>query len=334
MTPQDLELFGNLPKDEQQLREQLEQGQLNRLFDSVFKFVVCKNEESPIFLDLANAFVFPNGEYEFKKIRLIDREKSPTRIKGKGSRLDALAILDDDQINLEVQIGYESGFKKRSLLYWSLVHSEQLNRGDLYSKIARTISVNILGFDQFKNSAGFRRSFSVRDDESGERLNDDLLIIYLELQKYLRICAQPRNKLEDWMAYFAGKGGREMEQIAEREPMIAEALDREKLFLMSEEQRLAYILDWKQMMDEADREYRLRERDAQLQERDYQLKEVDRQLQERDHQLKEADQKLTSAKYDNSIEIARRFLSNGIPPEIVARNTDLSLKEVQDLADK
>jgi hypothetical protein len=35
------------------------------------------------------------------------------------------------------------------------------------------------------------------------------------------------------MAYFAGKGGSEMETIAEREPMIAEALDREKLFTMT-----------------------------------------------------------------------------------------------------
>jgi hypothetical protein len=48
VAPQNLELFWDLPKDERQLLEQLEQGHLNRLFDSVFKFVVCKNEESPI----------------------------------------------------------------------------------------------------------------------------------------------------------------------------------------------------------------------------------------------------------------------------------------------
>ena len=294
------------PKTERQLQEDWEKGKINRLFDSVFKFIFCKERSMALFIDMANAFVFPNHERAFRSARLIDREQSPLRIKGKGSRLDVVAIMDDfDQINLEVQVGYESDFLKRVLVYWSLVHGGQLNRGDQYRKIARTISVNILGYEQFPNKpeADFRSSFSIRDDATGEQLSDDLQMIFMELGKYERINQEPRNKMDGWMAYFAGKGGREMVQIAEREPMIAEALDREKLFLSDRDQRLAYLLDWKQMMDEADKDARLRE-----------AKE----------KQKKAEEKLAVA--------AKLCLASGIAPDIVAKNLQLSLEEVQNLA--
>jgi predicted transposase/invertase (TIGR01784 family) len=298
------------PETEQQLHEEIEQGRVHRLFDSVFKFVFCKEEISPIFLDLANALVFPNNNGAFKKARLVDREKSPLRIKGKGFRLDVLAVMDDGgQINLEIQTGYKPGFLKRSLIYWGLVHSEQLSSGDPYKKIARTISVNLLGYDQFPNKPDFWNSFSVRDDKSGEKLNDDLLMIFLEIPKYERNCIGSQSKMYDWMAYFAGKGGREMEQIAEREPMISEALDREKLFLMDKEQRLAYILDWKHMMDEANM--------------DANLREAEEKRKEAEGKRREAEGKLAFA--------AKNFLADGISPDKVAKNLGLSLEEVQNL---
>jgi predicted transposase/invertase (TIGR01784 family) len=270
-----------------------------------------------LFIDMANAFVFPDNERAFRSARLIDREQSPLRISGKGGRLNVFAIMDGfDQINLEVQVGYESDFRKRVLTYWSLVHGGQLNKGDKYSDIARTISVNLLGYDEFtnKSDADFRSSFSIRDDDTGEKFSDGLQLIFLEVGKYERINQAPVSKMDGWMAYFAGKGDREMAQIAEREPMIAEALDREKLFMADRDQRLAYILDWKQMMDEANREARYREREEKI--------------REGEEKTREAERKLAASKY----EIARNILADGISPDIAAKYTGLSLEEVKNLA--
>jgi hypothetical protein len=45
-----------------------------------------------------------------------------------------------------------------------------------------------------------------------------------------------------------------MEQTAEEEPMIQEALKAEEFFLTDDEARAAYMMDWKYMMEEASRE--------------------------------------------------------------------------------
>ena len=49
-----------------------------------------------------------------------------------------------------------------------------------------------------------------------------------------------------------------MEQIAEQEPMIQEALKEEKFFLADNEARAAYMIDYKYMLEEASREASIR----------------------------------------------------------------------------
>ena len=87
-------LPGGLPKTESLLWEEMERGVVRRLFDSVFKFVFCREERRDVFLDLANAFVFPDGKGRFKDVRFIDREHSPQRWGGKSGRFDVLAVMD------------------------------------------------------------------------------------------------------------------------------------------------------------------------------------------------------------------------------------------------
>ena len=100
-----------LPKDEDSVEKELDQGNVNRFFASVFKFVFCKEERKPIFLDLVNALVFPNGERSFKEVRFIDREMSPTRDEGKGGHFDILAFLDGDSTaNVEFQAAPQPDF--------------------------------------------------------------------------------------------------------------------------------------------------------------------------------------------------------------------------------
>ena len=60
-----------------------------RLLDSLFKYVFCREERKDVFLDMVNAFVFPEGEGAFKGFHFLDREKSPERAGGKSCRLDA-----------------------------------------------------------------------------------------------------------------------------------------------------------------------------------------------------------------------------------------------------
>ena len=220
-----------------------------------------------------------------------------------------------EQVNIEVQVFDRSDYAKRSVFYWSMMHCGQLERGGAYSRVMRTICINILAFDLLKNEGNFRNSYSIRNDDSGNKLCHDLTIIYLETKKYLMAPGVPTNKLERWMAYLAGKEGEEMNEIARREPMIGEALNMEKLFLMNRLERLAYIQRWKQIMDEANHDERVRE--------DAMKKGLEKGLA----------QGLEKGERLKAIETAHKMLARNMEISVIADLTDLSEKEVRALLD-
>ena len=97
-----------------------------------------------------------------------------------------------------------------------------------------------------------RNSYSIRNDVSGRLLCDDLQIVYFELpkaRKERKAGCRPRNRLERWLCYLDGMRGDEMERIAELEPGIGTALDLEREFFQSQDQRLAYIVDMMEFWD-------------------------------------------------------------------------------------
>ncbi|MDR1740369.1 MAG: hypothetical protein LBR38_00770, partial [Synergistaceae bacterium] len=67
------------PKEERRAQRYLKRGRLRRLFDSLFKYVFCREERRHLFLDLAAAFLYPDGGRSFSSVRFIDRELSPGR---------------------------------------------------------------------------------------------------------------------------------------------------------------------------------------------------------------------------------------------------------------
>ena len=56
---------------------------------------------------------------------------------------------------------------KRSLYYWSKMYEEQLNEGDDYSKLERTICINILNFKYLDNNR-FHNGYRLKEIETNE----------------------------------------------------------------------------------------------------------------------------------------------------------------------
>ena len=124
-------------------------------------------------------------------------------------------------------------YPQRSTYYLSALHASQLGAGDSYLDLKKTISIHILAFNLFAGDR-FRRAFSLCDEETGERLCEDLRLVYLEVPKYVRQ-GTPRNRLEYWLMYLAGMEAKKMPEAMVKDPMIGEALNLEKLFLQSRE---------------------------------------------------------------------------------------------------
>ncbi|MDR2522947.1 MAG: Rpn family recombination-promoting nuclease/putative transposase [Synergistaceae bacterium] len=329
-----------LPENERQVKEELAQGIVRRLSDSLFKFVFCKRERLPIFLDMVNAFIYPDGEKAFKEAHFVDREKSPEKNRGKAGRFDARAKLDDNiDVNVESQITAASDYLDRVINYVSWIHGDQLNRREEYGTTTPTISISILDCAQLKDREKYRNSASLRYNEDGTLCSDKITLIFLELPKFLKQVEAPSTKR--WLAYLAGTGGQEMGQIAEQEPMIQEALKAEEFFLADEETRAAYMMDLKHMLEETSRETRLKLAEARL-ETEQKAKEVEQKARlEAEQKAKEAGQKAKEAGQkakeveqkakEDKEEMARKMLKAGMAPDTVAEISGIPAKELLSL---
>lgn len=51
---------------------------------------------------------------------------------------------------------------KRSLYYWSKLYEEQLNEGEDYSQLKRTVCINILNFKYLKNDR-FHNAYRLKE---------------------------------------------------------------------------------------------------------------------------------------------------------------------------
>ena len=94
---------------------------------------------------------------------------------------------------------YYGNFKERSLYYWAKTFSNQLSEGEDYSKLQKTIAINIVDFNLF-DSEEPHSVFLVSEKERSELLTDKLRIDFLELKK----AAKSRNPmLKEWLTFLS-----------------------------------------------------------------------------------------------------------------------------------
>lgn len=279
-----------------------------RLADTFFKFVFGRQDREQLFISLVNSIVFPNGERAFTKATFRDSERAPDIQRGKGLRFDVIATLDDgEQANLEVQVRSDGCYVKRIVHYWSVLHGGQLSVGDEYDDIKKTISISILGFTLLHDEPSFRNGYSIRNDDSGSPLTDDLGVYFVEMPKYIEAMKsgrKPVNALEKWLYFLARKEGNDM-TVYNDQPLIQEALNLERMFLQSKVDRLAYASE---------------------------MKAITSQLTRERHVKKEAMKEgMEKGRTEGKLEMAKSLLAAGVPMEIIAQTSGLSVDDLRSL---
>ncbi|HHW44307.1 MAG TPA: PD-(D/E)XK nuclease family transposase, partial [Desulfotomaculum sp.] len=224
---------------------------INRTNDYAFKRIFGSEEGKEALLGLLNAVLDPPPEKLLAEVELLDRELDPKYLLDRAARLDILARTQDGTIiNIEVQIANKYNIDKRTLFYWAGLYHGQLQSGQEFSQLHKTIAINILGFDWFREDERYHHTFHIREDRSGEKLTDDLEIHFLELEKAKRLKRRPQNTLEEWLMYLNNLQGEEMEAIAMKNPGIRKAMTIEEMFYKNRLERRLYELREKAARDE------------------------------------------------------------------------------------
>lgn len=224
---------------------------INRTNDYAFKRIFGSEEGKEALLSFLNAVLKPLPGREIITIDLLDREIDPKYFLDRGARLDILARTEEGVlINIEVQVANQYDIDKRSIYYWAGLYHGQLTEGQRFKELHKTVTINILRFNWFKDNKGFHSTFHIREDRTGKILNGDLEIHFLELEKIKGLKRRPKEAIEGWMMYLNNLEGEEMEVIAMDNPGIKKALTIEQAFMRNKTERRLYELREKAMRDE------------------------------------------------------------------------------------
>ena len=174
-------------------------GLLDPKMDFVFKNIFGSEKNPKILISFLNATLKP--KYLITAVEIKNTDLNKDYIEDKFSRLDVKATTSNDEvINIEIQLKNEYNMIKRSLYYWSKLYSEQLNEGEDYNLLKRTICINILNFKYLKTRK-FHSAYRLKEIYSNEELTDVAEIHFIEIPK-LEEGTDEKDMLVNWVEFL------------------------------------------------------------------------------------------------------------------------------------
>lgn len=185
--------------------------------DFVFKKIFGNEKHPNILISFLNAVLNPSDPIKsvtlqdttIEKEYLTDKwgphpAKQVSSIDGVIGRLDVRATTDKgEHINIEIQLDNKYNMIKRSLYYWSKLYEGQLESGNDYQKLARTICINLIDFNLL-NHDKFHSIYRLKDCETHEELTDIIELHFIELKKmkHVKHADEVKSKLEAWLHFI------------------------------------------------------------------------------------------------------------------------------------
>jgi predicted transposase/invertase (TIGR01784 family) len=174
---------------------------LSLLNDIIFKHVFGTESNKPLLICLLNAILGYAGKGRITEIQILnpfsDRECPDEK----------LVILDikasDGQgrlFNIEVQLAPKAGYIGRVIYYLAKLYSGQLEPGESFTRLAKTIGISILDFTLFENTCDLHNIYRLLNTQSHHELTDILELHFIELVKFDRYKPHElRTPFEKWL---------------------------------------------------------------------------------------------------------------------------------------
>ncbi|MGL5056967.1 MAG: Rpn family recombination-promoting nuclease/putative transposase, partial [Fusobacteriaceae bacterium] len=153
---------------------------LDPKMDFIFKKIFGNEQEKSVLLSFLNLALKPVQAIVDVELRNVEITKES--LENKNSRLDIKAVTDTGTIiNVEIQLTNKFNMGKRTMYYWSKLYSEQLKEGEDYKMLNKTVCINILNFNYFKETEHYHSIFKIKETTSNMLLDDDFEVHFLEL---------------------------------------------------------------------------------------------------------------------------------------------------------
>ncbi|WCL48112.1 Rpn family recombination-promoting nuclease/putative transposase [Leptospira sp. GIMC2001] len=181
--------------------------------DLVFKSVFTKDPK--LLISLINCILFTDRNRVIEELTIINPEIPTSFSKDKRSILDIRAKdREGREFQVEVQVGFQGVFIKRSIFYLAGMIRDQLKEGDGYSELRAVYQINLVDFELFP-SVDYFSKYSLKEERNPElRLTDDLVIVFIELPKFLKKLEELETELDYWIYLFRNSAKLEEKDMA------------------------------------------------------------------------------------------------------------------------
>ena len=281
--------------------------------DFVFKRIFGNENHPNVLISFLNAVLTPVDP--IKSVSLKDTTIEKSHLEDKYSRLDVKAITNKgEHINIEIQLKDEYNMIKRSLYYWSKLYEGQLENGENYQKLSRTICINLLDFNLL-NHDKFHSVYRLKDCETNEELTDVMELHFIELKKMKDVqrVEEVKTKLEAWL-YFINQPESELVQELEKVEIEIKEAKAELIRLSG---------------DRKERERYEKRRESRLNEVSALSYAEEKGIQKGSEAR--VKQGLEQGAKQRNIEIAKNLIQNGLDNELISKSTGLSIEEVKEI---
>lgn len=260
--------------------------------------------------DILSSFLSCVINEQINDVSILNNEITKENTADKKSILDIRATINDGvQIDIEIQLSRTIYMPARSLYYWSKIYMEQLQIGQIYKKLNRTICINILDFISTE-SKKYHSVYRLKETEENFELTNLMEIHFIEIPKLKGY--EKNDMLSQWINFINADSREELKKMAIVNKNIDKAFDILNVMSQNKEERAAYL----------SREMALHDEVTKLEEA----------LQEgRQEGLEEGRQEgLEEGEKKKALEIAKNLLDI-LDNETIAIKTGLTLDEIENL---
>lgn len=306
--------------------EGLHERYINPYTDFAFKLLFGTELNKELLISFLNALL--HGEEHIKEITYLNSEHLGTQERDRRAVFDIYCENEQgEKFLVEMQKGEQAFFKDRSIYYATFPIREQAIKGSEWNyqlKAVYTVAILNFVFDD-KDDDYFHHEVKLVDMRTKKVFYDKLTFIYLEMPKFNKTEYELETMFDKWMFVL-----RNLSQLMERPVALQERIF-ERLFKAAEianfdrkelieyEDSLKNYRDWYSVVSTAEQ------------------KGIQKGIQEGIEKgiqkgIEEGIQKgIQEGEKKKQYEIARNLKSLGIAPDIIAKTTEMTLKEIAEL---
>ena len=212
--------------------------------DYAFKRVFGVEENKDVLQDLLKCILDIQPE-DIADLELLDKELHKDLISDKTGVLDVkLRLKNNTIIDIEIQNRWNSEFVQRTIFYWAKMYTENLKTSEVYTKLPKCITINIVG-EGFDLNNLIHSEYNVIEKHINDRLSDELEIHFLNLAKVKEQQEsfeqdEKKKKLYNWLKFIKTDNPEVRKMLAESSEMMAKANATINIMEMSPKEKWLY----------------------------------------------------------------------------------------------